>query len=191
MFDGWMPLWAGTTFSARNMDVNKTSRVLLRTVAALKKTNNCYSMGGWISQLTPRSTPALSKRAFLGFPYPSIPEFNPSSLAIPLRSPVYPFVQPVLLIQVFLSSVFSAHFSSTRHSFSKQSYLHQCFKPTSSTWKSPNLCFKCSFWLCSILKKQNHLEFRSFYSNFPLTPQFQTLKHQNDRVKYRVNMHWQ
>ena len=47
---------------------------------------------------------------------------NPS-LAIPLRSPVYPFVQPVLLIQVFLSSVSSAP-SLQFYMFSLGSLIH-------------------------------------------------------------------
>ena len=160
MFDGWMPLWAGTTFSARNIEVNKTSRVLLRKVASLTKTNNCYSMGWWISQLTPRSTPALSKLAFLGFPYPSIPEFHLTSLAIPLRSPVYPFVQPVLLIQVFLSSVSSASFSSILHVFSRQSYPHQCFQPTPPLGKAPFYVSSAAFDSASFWKNKTtwHLD---------------------------------
>lgn len=111
-----MPLWAGTTFSARNIEVNKTLRVLLRTVASLKKTNNCYSMGWWISRLTPRSTPALSKRAFLDFPYPSIPEFNPTSLAVP----VYP-VHRIGLLYILLFSQFCSYRCSS----------HLCSQPIS------------------------------------------------------------
>ena len=83
-----------------------------------------------------------------------------SSLAIPLGSPVYPFVQPVLLIQVFLSSVSSAPFSSILHVFSRQSYPHQCFQPTPPLGKAPFYVSSAAFDSASFWKNKTtwHLD---------------------------------
>lgn len=81
------------------------------------------------------TTAALLELTVLGFLYPSFSGFHPASLVIPFRSPVYPFVQSVLLILVILRPL--AYFSLTLHAFSGQSYLHQWFQPTPPLREAP------------------------------------------------------
>lgn len=121
--------------------------------------------------------------------YPSISKFNPTSLAIPLRSPVYPFVQPVSVhTGVPLICVLSPFLQFYMLSLGSLIYI-SVFNQLPPLGKAPIYVSSAASDSAPFEKNKNHLEFRSFYSNFPLTPQFQTLKHQNDRVKYRVNMH--
>lgn len=96
------------------------------------------------------------KLTFPDFSYPSFPDFHPTSLAIPFRSPVFPFVHPVLFIQVFLRSVSLAHSSLILHAFSRQAYLHQWFQPTphlKKPWSMFQVQVLIPFW-------KSHLTFR-------------------------------